>query len=100
MSARAISHGDQKCGDVLAVLVRLLKCGAGAVGGDAFATQPNRYLVGLRIRALHATLGVRFVQADVVDDLALFIVETAEEGAGTEQATETSVGKGGESVCK
>jgi len=100
VSARAVSYGDEQRGHMLAVLVRFLKRRAGAVGGDAFAAQPYRHLVRLRIRALHATLGVRLVQADVVDDLALFVVETAEEGAGTEQATETAVGEGGKSVCK
>jgi hypothetical protein len=33
-----------------------------------------------------------------VDDLALLVVEAAEERAGTEQTTEAAIGEGGESV--
>ena len=85
---------------MFAVLVGLLKSRAGAVGGDAFTAQLDRHLVGLRIGAFHAALRVSLVQADVVDHLALLVVEAAQEGAGAEQTSKTAVGKGRKSVCK
>lgn len=100
VSASTIADRDQQCCDVLAVLVGLLKRRAGAVRGDALAAQSNRHLIRLRVRAFDPTLGVGFVQANVVDDLALFVVEAAQERAGAEQAPKTAVGEGGKSVCK
>jgi len=85
---------------VLAMLIGLLESRAGTVGGDALATQANRDLVRLRIGTFDAPLRVRLVQANVVDDLALFIVEAPQESAGAEQAAKAAIRKSGESVCK
>jgi hypothetical protein len=100
VSAGAIADRDQERGDVLAVLIRLLKGRAGAVRGDAFATQADRHFIRLGIGAFDPALRVRLVQADVVDDLALFVVEAAQKRAGAEQAPKTAVREGGKSVCK
>jgi hypothetical protein len=79
-----VTHRDQQCRHVLAMLIRLLKRGASAVGGDALTTQANRHFVRLGIRALDAALRVRFVQADVIDHLTLLVIEATEERAGAE----------------
>ena len=100
MGTSAVAYGNEQRRHVLAVLIGLLKGRAGTVGSDALAPQANRHLVGLGIGPLHMALRVRFVQADVIDYLSLFIVEPAQERAGTEQASETAVGERGESVCK
>jgi len=81
VGAGTIAHRDQERGHVLTVLVGLLECGARAVGGDALAAQANRHFVWLRIGALDPALSVRLVQADVVDDLALLVVQATKERA-------------------
>jgi hypothetical protein len=81
------------------MLVRLLERRASAVRGDAFATEPDRHFVRLGIRAFYPTLRVRLVEADVVDHLALLVVEPAQERSRAEQATEAAVGKSRKCVC-
>lgn len=75
--AGPIAHGDEQRGNVFAVLVGLLKGRAGAVRGDAFPAQADRHFIRFWIRALDSPLRVRLVEADVIDDFALFVVETA-----------------------
>jgi hypothetical protein len=98
--ARAIAHRDQERRDVLAVLVGLLKGGAGAVGRYALATESDRDFIRLGIRAFDPTLSVGLVQAHVVDDLALLVVETSKKGARPEQAPQAAVRKGRKCVCE
>ena len=100
VGASAVAHRDEQRGNVLAVLVRLLKGGAGAVRGNALTAEAYRHFIRLGSGAFDAPLRVRLVQADVVDDFALFVVEAAQKRASAEQAPETAVGESGESVCK
>jgi hypothetical protein len=100
VSASAVAHGDEQRGYVLAVLIGLLERRAGAVRGDALAAQADGHFIRLGIGAFDAALGVRLVQADVVDDLALFVVEATQKRAGAQQASKTAVGESGKSVCK
>jgi hypothetical protein len=95
-----VSHGDEQRGDVFAVLVGFLEGGASARRGDAFAAQPDRHLVRLRVGALDAPLGVRLVQADVVDHLSLLVIEAAQKRARSQQAAKAAIRKSRKCVCK
>ena len=76
---------------MLAVLIRLLKGWAGAVGRDALAAKSYRNVVGIRVGALHLSGSVGFVDRNVLDDFALFVVEATQEGACAQQAPETAI---------
>jgi hypothetical protein len=64
---------EQRC-DVLAVVARLLKCGAAALGRDAVAAQLNRRLVRICVRALDAGRGVGLVDLKLTYDFTLLVV--------------------------
>jgi hypothetical protein len=98
LGASAISHGDEQSSYVFAVLSCLLERRTGAVGGDAFAAEPNRHGVGVGIRAADFAQRDRFVDIDVFDDFALFVVEAAQKGAGAEQSAQAAIRQGGERV--
>jgi hypothetical protein len=92
LSARLISDRNQQRCDVFAVLTGLLESWARAVRGDAFAAQADRYLVRVGVRAFDAAARGRIVDADVLDDLALLVVETSQKRASSEQAAQAAVG--------
>ena len=83
---------------MLAVLPGLLKRWAGAVRRDALAAQADRNGIRIRIRTTDLALGRGLVHVDVLDDLALLVIEAAKESARSEQAAKAAVGKGGEGV--
>ena len=84
---------------MLAVLAGLLEAGHVQFEVMPSPPEPDRHLVRIGIGALDAPWARRVVDADVFDDLALFVVETAQERAGAEQAAEAAIGQGGERVC-
>ena len=90
-----IANGDQQSCDVLAVLSRLLECGAGAVGGNAFTAELDRRLVRLWVRALDASGGARVRNGDALDDSALLVVETPQKRAGSKETAEAAIGESG-----
>jgi hypothetical protein len=92
LSACLISHRDQERRDVFAVLPRFLKRRAGAVRGDSLAAQPDRHLVRVGVRAFDAAARRRIVDAYVLDDLALLVVETSQKRASSEQPAQAAVG--------
>ena len=83
---------------MLAVLSCLLEGRAGAVRRDAFAAELDGDLVRVWVRATHATVGRSVVQVYFVDDLTLLVVEPSQKRSGSEQASESAVGQGGERV--
>jgi hypothetical protein len=98
LRTRAISDRDQECGNVFAVLARLLERRARAVRRDALSAQTNGDGVRIRIGTANLALRGRFVHVDVFDDLALLVIQAAQERAGPEQASQASVREGRQGV--
>src|SRR5260221_7701353 len=92
LRAGLVSYRDEERCDVLAVLAGLLEGRARTVRRDAFPAELDGRLVGLRVRALHATRGARVGDVDALDDTPLLVVETSEERARAEQSSKAAVG--------
>jgi hypothetical protein len=79
-----VADGNQECGDVFAVLSRLLERRAGAMRRDALSAQADRDLIWIRVRTFDASLRTGIVQVDLVHDLAFLVIEPAEKSASSE----------------
>jgi hypothetical protein len=64
---------------VFAVLIGFLECRARAGGRNAFTPEANRDFVRIRVRALDLASRHCRLDGHTFDDLALFVVEAAEE---------------------
>jgi hypothetical protein len=93
LRSSTVADGDQQSGYVFAVLIGFLESRAGAARSDALTAQAYGDGIRVRVGALDLSGGVRVSYGNVFDDLAFFVVEAAQKRAGSEQSTETAIGK-------
>jgi hypothetical protein len=75
------------------MMARLLESGATALGRNAIAAELDCRQVRVVVRALDAGRGVRLADFQISDDLALLVVEPAQERSRSEQTPKTAIGK-------
>jgi hypothetical protein len=78
-----VSDRDEQSRYVLAMLIRLLKRGAGAVRLDSLAAESHRHFVGIRIGTLDFASSGFVIDGDLLNDPALFIVKPTQESSRT-----------------
>jgi len=98
LSACLIAHSDQERRHVFAVVAGLLKGWTTTFRRDAITAELNGRQIGIGVRTLDAGGGVGLVDLEVSNDLALLVIEAAQEGPRTEQASKASIGKGRQST--
>ncbi len=98
LRSRLITHGDQECGDVLAVVARLLEGRAAALRGDALSSELNGRQIRIVVGALDASRRIRLADFEIPDDLALLVVEAAQKGPSSEKTAKASIGEGRKST--
>jgi hypothetical protein len=83
---------------VLAVVARLLKGGTAALRGDALSSELNRGQIRIVIGAFDASGRIRLADFEITDDLALLVVEAAQESPSSEKTAKASIGEGRKST--
>jgi hypothetical protein len=98
LSARLVSHRDQESCDVLAVVACLLEGRAAALRGDAISSELNGGEVRVVVGTFDASRRIRLADFEVTDDLALLVVEAAQESPSSEKTAKASIGEGRKST--
>ncbi len=83
---RLVPHSDEESSHVFAVLPRLGKGGAGAIGLNPLGRQVDTDHVGLGVRAFDTTVSARFSDLDILDDTSSSIIQPSQEGTGAQEA--------------